>query len=86
MNEWFHERYIDRAEHEQVVAYYSKLVAQLYGQLKQLRAADPGLAALDALAAYDRDTPSAVPERVDRPSPATGGEDNVITVDFTRRH
>ena len=37
MTEWFHERYISRAEHEEVVAYYAKLVAQLYRQVTEYR-------------------------------------------------
>jgi len=38
MVEWFHERYIARTEHEQVVDYYKKLVVQLHRKVSELRA------------------------------------------------
>ena len=38
MVQWFRERYISREEHQQVVDYYRKLVAQLYGNVRDLRA------------------------------------------------
>ncbi len=34
----FWERYVSREEHQQVVDYYRKLVAQLYGNVRDLRA------------------------------------------------
>jgi hypothetical protein len=37
MAEWFHERYISRAEHQQIVDYYKKLVVQLHRKVKELR-------------------------------------------------
>lgn len=38
MVQWFQERYISREEHQRVVDYYRKLVAQLYGNVCDLRA------------------------------------------------
>jgi len=38
MVQWFRERYVSREEHQQVVDYYRKLVAQLYGNVRDLRA------------------------------------------------
>lgn len=37
MVEWFHERYISRVEHQEIVHYYRKLVARLHGQVRELR-------------------------------------------------
>ena len=38
MVEWFHERYIARAEHQEIVDYYKKLVVQLHRKVSELRA------------------------------------------------
>jgi hypothetical protein len=38
MVEWFHERYISRAEHQEIVDYYKKLVVQLHRKVSELRA------------------------------------------------
>jgi hypothetical protein len=38
MVEWFHERYISRAEHQEIVDYYRKLVGQLHRKVCELRA------------------------------------------------
>lgn len=38
MVEWFQERYITRDEHQSIIAYYRKLVAQLHGNVRELRA------------------------------------------------
>lgn len=37
MVEWFHERYIARAEHQEIVDYYKKLVVQLHRKVSELR-------------------------------------------------
>lgn len=37
MVEWFQERYVSREEHQNVVAYYKKLVVQLHGTVLELR-------------------------------------------------
>jgi hypothetical protein len=37
MVEWFHERYIARAEHQEIVDYYKKLVVQLHRKVCELR-------------------------------------------------
>jgi hypothetical protein len=37
MGEWFNERYISRDEHQRIVEYYRTLVAQLYGNVRDLR-------------------------------------------------
>jgi hypothetical protein len=83
MTEWFNERYISRSEHKQVVAYYEKLVAQLYRKMLELRAQTGGLA--------DR-RPDLEPEGQQVPPyERAGGMDicpaatNVISVDFRRR-
>jgi len=38
MVEWFHERYISRTEHQEIVDYYKKLVVQLHRKVCELRA------------------------------------------------
>jgi hypothetical protein len=38
MVQWFQERYIAREEHQRIVDYYRKLVAQLHGNVRDLRA------------------------------------------------
>jgi len=38
MVEWFHERYISRAEHQEIVDYYKKLVVQLHRKVSELKA------------------------------------------------
>lgn len=37
MVQWFQERYIARDEHQRIVDYYRKLVAELYGNVRDLR-------------------------------------------------
>ncbi len=37
MGQWFDERFISREEHEQIVAYYRKLVARLYGNVRDMQ-------------------------------------------------
>ncbi|MGV3550268.1 hypothetical protein [Rhizobium sp.] len=85
MTEWFHERYIERSEHEQIVAYYSKLVAQLYGQVKQLRAAGLEIAAIDAMVQHEQHKAEREIRR-SRPAIAVTQGGNVVQVDFRARH
>jgi hypothetical protein len=83
MIEWFDERYISRDEHRQVVDYYRKLVAQLYHQVRTLRAAQVDAQALDSIIEHSK----RMAEREIRRSGETtqsGQKDNVIHVDFRR--
>ncbi|MBB3590902.1 hypothetical protein FHX08_001246 [Rhizobium sp. BK529] len=77
MIQWFEERYISREEHQRIVDYYRKLVAQLYGTVRDLRTAgEMQKAPIPAAAKEPGDIPPA-------------GQDpaglNVITVDFRRK-
>ena len=89
MTEWFHERYISRAEHEEVVAYYGKLVAQLYRQLKDLRTAGIDTQAIDSISMHGKHKAEREMRRAAEASPGPdfqqefGG--NVIVVDFRKR-
>jgi hypothetical protein len=88
MTQWINERYITRCEHQEVVAYYRKLVLQLYGKVKQLRtevesqslpAGPPGIT--PATGHQDAATPVSGPA----PYSAEPSRDNVIHFDFRRR-
>ena len=83
MVEWFQERYISRDEHQQIVEYYRKLVAQLYCQVCELRAASVDAHAIDNVVAHSR----RLAQRDARRSRETssGEHGNVISVDFRRR-
>jgi hypothetical protein len=84
MNQWFQERYISREEHQQSIAYYTKLVAQLYRQVCALRAAHVDPAAIDAMIEENR---RKAEDEIHRhaQSPTRIQRDNVISVDFQRR-
>ena len=83
MTQWFEERYISRAEHQQSIAYYTKLVAQLYRQVCELRAAHVDPEAIDAMIEENRRKAEAEIRRHmgQRPRIQRG---NVISVDFHR--
>jgi len=74
MIQWFEERYISREEHQRIVDYYRKLVAQLYCTVRDLRTAGE---------TQKTQVPTATKEPGDIPT--TGHVSNVITVDFRRR-
>lgn len=79
MVEWFQEKYISREEHQSVVAYYRKLVVQLHGHVRELRAQVEALAGLlpeqeDLVIAADE------PARIE--APTIRQEGNVIWYDF----
>lgn len=80
MTEWFKQRYISREEHEQVVEYYRKQVAQLYQKLSELRIIHDAQN-LDAVVAHSR----RIAERELRKSRRDDGRDNVVSVDFRRQ-
>lgn len=84
MTQWFQERYISREEHQQSIVYYTKLVAQLYRQVCELRAARVDPATIDALIEENR---RKAEEEIHRhmQSPARRQHGNIITVDFHRR-
>jgi hypothetical protein len=83
MTQWFQERYISREEHQQSIAYYTKLVAQLYRQVCELRAAHVDPEAIDAMIEENRRKAEAEIRRHMRPS-ARRQDGNVISVDFQR--
>ena len=76
MNEWFNKRYISRDEHRQAIEYYGRLVCQLYGTVKELRAQ---IDALESAAPAEED---ALP--AEKPAPEATGVSNVIEIDFRR--
>lgn len=84
MTEWFRERYVERNEHDRIVAYYAKLVAQLYAQVKELRAAGIEIEAIGAIVQHEQHKAEREIRRAMQASGDTAGQ-NVITVDFRRR-
>ncbi|UVC10650.1 hypothetical protein IHQ71_08725 [Rhizobium sp. TH2] len=84
MTQWFQERYISREEHQQSIAYYTRLVAQLYRQVCELRAARVDPEAIDALIEENRRKAEDEIRRHMRP-PARILRGNVVSVDFQRR-
>ena len=76
MNEWFQQRFISRAEHDEVVAYYRKLVARLHQQVHEKCVETDGQA-LESVVDHRR----RLAEREIRRSSAQ----NVIAVDFRRK-
>lgn len=79
----FQERYISREEHQKVVQYYTKLVANLYRQVCELRAASVDPKEIDAL--IEQNKQKAIREihrHAARQSNAP--RSNVITVNFAR--
>jgi TFIIF-interacting CTD phosphatase-like protein len=84
MIEWFDERYISRDEHQKVVDYYTKLVAQLHREVRALRAVEADAKALENIVEHSKH----ITERELRRSavvPSDEPVDNVIRVDFCRR-
>jgi uncharacterized protein YbjQ (UPF0145 family) len=81
MTEWFNKRYISRDEHDQVVEYYRRQVAQLYEKLSELRTVLDAQN-LDTMVEHSR----RVAERELRKSAHDEGGNNVISVDFRRPH
>lgn len=84
MTQWFQERYISREEHQQSIAYYTKLVAQLYRQVCELRAVRLDPEAIDAMIEENR---RKAEDEIHRhmQSAARRPQDNVISIDFQRR-
>lgn len=83
MTEWFDKRYISRTEHQQIVDYYRKLVAQLQCKISALRS-QVDAQALDLLAEHSRRKAAREVRRLTEASLTEHGG-NVIRVDFTRR-
>ena len=85
MTQWLQERYISRAEHQQIVAYYKKLVVQLYGALRDLRAqADHPPAKTGGTDGQRAKDWIKIQPRAAAPPLSGGG--NVIHLEFHRRH
>ena len=79
MIDWLNERYISRAEHNDIVGYYRKLVARLHGAVKELQArAD---ASTGTIGPEDKSIPSSTHVSSDQQRPG----DNVIRFDFRLR-
>ena len=83
MVEWFDERYISRDEHQQVVDYYRKLVAQLYGTVRTLRM-QVDAQALNAVVVHSRRLAERDARRTADIAPEDYGE-NVIVLASRRR-
>ena len=84
MSEWFQERYISREEHQRSIVYYTKLVARLYRQVCELRAAKVDPEAIDAMIEENR---RKAEDEIHRhmQSPIRRQQGEVISVDFQRR-
>ena len=85
MTEWFRQRYIERTEHEQIVAYYTRLVAELYRQVRELRAVGIEIDAIDSIVRHEQHKAEREIRRT-MPDGDGGHRQNVIHLDFTRRH
>lgn len=82
MTQWFDERYISRGEHQEIVAYYRKLVAQLHRKVTDLRVQVDAQAAQIRLIQPLEDVE--VADATEETEPVADG-DNVIRIDFRRR-
>jgi hypothetical protein len=76
MNEWFQQRFISRAEHDEVVAYYRKLVARLHQQVRE-KCAETDAHVLESVVDHRR--------RLEERELHRSYGENVIAVDFRRR-
>ena len=83
MSEWFHERYISRDEHQRIVDYYKKLVAQLHCKLRESRS-QVDAEVFDKIVAHGRRKAEREMRRLAESPPGENGG-NVIRVDFSRR-
>ncbi|MBR0555541.1 hypothetical protein J5J10_07590 [Ciceribacter sp. L1K23] len=81
MTEWLNERYISRDEHQKIVAYYKKLVSQLYSTIRDLRKPEEA-APVQQPARPAAETPATVV--IDDGRPVIRQTDNVIVVNFRR--
>ena len=81
MVEWFHERYISRAEHLEIVDYYKKLVVQLHRKVSELRAHIDQQVDAAAMTGHAPGGPAFPPGPI--PERDYGG--NVISLDAHRR-
>lgn len=80
MNQRFDELYIRRCEHQQIVAFYKKLVVQMYRKLKTMQAGADGEQPRKADETTAGDAPATHP-----PLPERTRACNVVRVDFSRR-
>ncbi|WP_337181367.1 hypothetical protein [Shinella sp.] len=79
MNQRFDELYIRRCEHQQIVAFYKKLVVQMYRKLKTMQAGADGAQPRKADDAATGGAPASHP-----PAPERKQACNVVRVDFSR--
>jgi hypothetical protein len=86
MTELFREKYIQRTEHDQVVAHYIKLVANLYRQVRELREAGHAAGAIDAMVASEKRRINRVlADAMHETEESASDNDNVIRIDFANR-
>ncbi|WP_156408739.1 hypothetical protein [Rhizobium sp. Root708] len=78
MSDWFNQRYVARDEHQQIVAFYRKVIAHLSCTIRDLRA--ESRSGGDASAIPDD------PQPLEEHTPDDHAEtDNVVWLDFRRR-
>jgi hypothetical protein len=82
MSDWFKDKYILRAEHQHIVAYYKKLVVQLHGKARELQAQLESMTGGKSDAARPH---GARPEPEHEVEQTEHHGDNVIRVDFRQR-
>ncbi|MGB3875867.1 MAG: hypothetical protein WA980_08455 [Shinella zoogloeoides] len=75
MSQRFDELYIRRCEHQQIIAFYKKLVVKMYRKLREMQAGNEAASGVD-IPAVGSAPPSAF---------AAGQAPNVVRVDFHRR-
>lgn len=80
MTQWFHERYISREEHQQIIEYYRNLVAQLQRTVCDLRTRVDAQA-IDTLLEHSK----MHKQRELQKSGPRLGKGNVIRIDFRSR-
>jgi len=78
MTKWLLDRYISRSEHQDIVAYYKRLVVHMHGRIRELQA--DSVVGDDTIEIAGPPPPIAFEE-----IPEIAPEDNIVNVDFRRR-
>lgn len=80
MTQRFDELYISRGEHQQIIAYYQKLVVHIFRKMRALQAPDPSQPAAGV-----NDHATRPCREGDGPAALQAESGNVVRVDFRQR-
>lgn len=78
MSDWFNQRYVARDEHQQIVAFYRKVIAHLSCTIRDLRAESRSGGDTNAI-------PNGPQPLEEHAADDRAGSDNVVWLDFKRR-